>query len=346
MSATSLEQVLDVLCPMHLIIAASGGIVHAGPTAIKLLPKEALNEKHFLDVFQVKRPRAVVQIADIASATGIKLHLELIDPPFTSLKGIVVALPGACHGAEGSVIVNLSFGISIIDGVRDFALTNSDFAATDLAIEMLYLVEAKTAAMDASRRLNITLQGAKITAEEQAFTDTLTGLKNRRALDTTLKRVLSTSNSFAVMQIDLDFFKTVNDTQGHAAGDFVLQRVARIMVEETRDNDTVARVGGDEFTVVLPDVTDEEILRRIGRRIIDRLEQPIVFQGLESRVSASIGTVWVQPGATPTVEQLLSNADIALYASKHAGRAQQTLYTPNLRRAANSQMPPNGTTPQ
>lgn len=323
---------LDVLCPMHLILGSTGHILHAGPTLRKMRTGLGLTGQRFLEVFEVKRPRALTSMADLVSHEPQKLRLKLRAPPHTALKGVLV--PAVDGG--GTMIVNLSFGISILDGVRDFALTNADFAATDLAIEMLYLVEAKTAAMEASYNLNSKLQGAKIAAEEQAFTDTLTGLKNRRALDTVLTRLLGASNSFAVMQIDLDYFKTVNDTLGHAAGDHVLQHVARIMVDETRSHDLVARVGGDEFTVVLPDVRDESILRRVGRRIIERLEVPIPFEGTDCKISASIGTVWIQPGDRPTMEDLLSNADVALYASKHAGRATQTLYTPDLRNAANA----------
>ncbi len=323
--------VLDVLCPMHVVVDATGHVTHAGPTAQKLWPYAPLEGTRFLEVFCVKRPRAISNMHDLTHAADRKLHLEIRNAERTALKGILVPF----DSAGGSIIVNLGFGISVIDGVRDYALTNADFAATDLAIEMLYLVEAKTAAMEASRRLNLRLQGARVAAEEQAYTDTLTGLKNRRALDTVLTRLLSTPSQFAVMHIDLDYFKAVNDTLGHAAGDHVLQLVARIMVEETRASDTVARVGGDEFTVVLPDVHSEKTLRRIGRRIIDRMEEPIPFQGEDCRISASIGTVWVRPENAATMEEVLADADLALYASKHAGRAQQTLYTPALRAAAN-----------
>ncbi|MDF3414231.1 diguanylate cyclase [Sulfitobacter sp. M57] len=333
---------LDVLCPMHLILGPSGHILHAGPTLRKMRKGQGLTGKRFLEVFEVRRPRALHSMTDLVSKEPQKLRLKLRDAPHTALKGVLV--PAVDSG--GTMIVNLSFGISILDGVRDFALTNADFAATDLAIEMLYLIEAKTAAMEASYNLNSKLQGAKIAAEEQAYTDTLTGLKNRRALDTVLTRLLATSNSFAVMHIDLDYFKTVNDTLGHAAGDHVLQYVARIMVDETRSHDLVARVGGDEFTLVLPDVRDEGVLRRVGRRIIQRLEVPIPFEGTECKISASIGTVWIQPGDNPTMEDLLSDADVALYASKHAGRATQTLYTPDLRDAANAIGAPSVRTPR
>jgi diguanylate cyclase (GGDEF)-like protein len=256
--------------------------------------------------------------------------------PVARLKGVVV-----CDG-QGQAIVNLSFGISILDGVRDYALTNADFAATDLAIEMLYLVEAKSAAMEASRKLNLRLQGAKIAAEEQAFTDTLTGLKNRRALDEVLERLLAAKAAFAVMHIDLDYFKAVNDTLGHAAGDHVLQIVAKVMLEETRASDMVARVGGDEFTVILSDVSDIDVLERVGRRIIERIEMPIPFNRTNCEISASIGTVWIQNSKSVTRERVMEDADIALYVSKNEGRARQTMYTPDLRTGANSTAPPKG----
>ena len=323
---------LDTLCPMHLILNSLGHIVHAGPTLLKMRGAHGLIGQRFLDVFEVRRPRALTSIEGLRECGPQKLRLIMRDGPHTALKGILVQ----SGDPAGRIIVNLSFGISVLDGVRDYALTNADFAATDLAIEMLYLVEAKTAAMEASYRLNTRLQGAKIAAEEQAYTDTLTGLKNRRALDTVLNRLLEQGSSFAVMQIDLDFFKTVNDTLGHAAGDFVLQNVARVMVDESRGDDLVARVGGDEFTLVLPDVRSEDILRRVGQRIIDRLEVPMPFQGNDCKISASIGTVWIQPGETATMEEVLADADVALYASKHAGRATQTLYSPELRAAANA----------
>lgn len=329
---------LDVLCPMHVMLNATGHIIHAGPTAQKLRGDVPLIGARFLEIFAVNRPRAITTMDDLRRSRDFKLHLEMRDPPCTALKAVMVPL----NDAHGTLIVNLSFGISIVDGVRDYALSNADFAATDLAIEMLYLIEAKTAAMDESRRLNLRLQGAKIAAEEQAYTDTLTGLKNRRALDTVLTRKVAGHVPFAVMQIDLDYFKTVNDTLGHAAGDHVLQAVARVMVEETRDSDTVARVGGDEFTVVLPDVRSDDILRRVGRRIIDRLEQPIPFNGHECRISASIGTVWIESGKSPTLDELMDDADVALYASKHAGRARQTFYDPVLRNGATAGVVPAG----
>ncbi|WP_322787430.1 diguanylate cyclase domain-containing protein [Sulfitobacter guttiformis] len=328
--------VMDVLCPMHLMLDAQGVITHVGPTTQKLRPDMALVGLPFLEAFTVRRPRGVATLTQLWAAQSLKLHLELAGEPPARLKGVLVP------DGRGAAIVNLSFGISILDGVRDYALTNADFAATDLAIEMLYLVEAKSAAMESSRQLNLRLQGAKVAAEEQAFTDTLTGLKNRRALELLLERLLAANACFAVMHIDLDYFKAVNDTLGHAAGDHVLQVVAGAMIEETRVTDTVARVGGDEFTVILPNVSDIDVLERVGRRIIERIEVPIPFKGQVSKISASIGTVWIQSSNTATRATVMEDADIALYASKKEGRARQTMYTPELRDTANSGLRPKG----
>lgn len=328
-------EVLDVLCPMHLTLDAQGVITHAGPTTQKLQSDMPLVGTPFLEAFAVMRPRGITTLDQLLGVRNIKLHLEVKGTPPARLKGVLVM------DGQGAAIVNLSFGITILDSVRDYALSNADFAATDLAIEMLYLVEANAAAMEASRKLNLRLQGARIVAEEQAYTDTLTGLRNRRALDQTLERLLAVNARFAVMHIDLDYFKAVNDTLGHAAGDHVLQVVATAMLEETRTSDTVARVGGDEFTVILPDVGDIGILHRIGRRIIERIEAPVPFNGQICEISASIGTVWIQGGNSLTREQVMEDADIALYASKNEGRARQTFYTPEMRQGANSVAPPS-----
>ncbi|KPP86033.1 MAG: GGDEF domain protein [Rhodobacteraceae bacterium HLUCCO07] len=318
--------VLDTLCPMHVVLDPSGHVVHAGPTLRKLRPDAPLTGGRFLDRFELRRPRGVTSMADLMASSGIKLHLRFRDTPATGLKGVLMPLPGG-----GGAIVNLSFGISILDAVRDYRLTSGDFAATDLAIEMLYLVEAKSAAMEASRLLNLRLQGAKIAAEEQAFTDTLTGLKNRRALDHVLGRVIAAGVPFALMHVDLDFFKSVNDRLGHAAGDHVLQEVARIMMAATRRGvDTVARTGGDEFVILFEGLTDRAALARVASRIIEEMEKPIPFEGHVCRISASCGTALSSDYDTPEAERIMADADTALYASKRRGRACHTFFSPGL----------------
>jgi len=228
---------------------------------------------------------------------------------------------------NGGMLLNLSFGIGVTEAVRDYGLTSADFAPTDLTVEMLYLVEVKSAVMDELRKLNSRLQGAKVAAEEQAFTDTLTGLKNRRAMDHVLARYIERGERFGLMHLDLDFFKDVNDTLGHAAGDHVLQHVANILVAETRVDDTVIRAGGDEFVIIFPRLTAPSRLNDIAKRIIGKLERPILFNENSCRISASVGTTVSEFYASADAERMLADADIALYASKHGGRARATIFS-------------------
>lgn len=312
------EEMLHNLMPMHAVLDTTGRIRQAGPTLHKL-SEDRLEGARFLDVFEVYRPRAVTGMAQLLLAGGRKLHIRLRKGLRTPLTGILVA------DGRGGAIVNLSFGIKTVDAVRDYALTSTDFAPTDLAIEMLYLVEAKTAAMESSRSLNTKLQGAMVAAEKRAYTDTLTGLHNRRAMDAVLERQVRSGEPFSVMHMDLDFFKQVNDTLGHGAGDHVLRHVARIMTEETRGDDTVARVGGDEFVIVFPNLTARRRLAELATRIVERIERPIPYDNRSCRISVSIGIV-VSDGLHPDPVALIEQADQALYAAKHAGRAQFRFY--------------------
>ncbi|WP_306152788.1 GGDEF domain-containing protein [Roseovarius sp. MMSF_3281] len=324
--------VLDTLCPMHVVLNDTGHVVHAGPTFAKVFPDAPPQGRRFLELLELKRPKLGQSMAELRRAAGGKLHFRLRAEPRTDFKGVLVALPKAGGlGPGGGAIVNLSFGISVMEAVRDFALTSADFAATDLAIEMLYLIEAKSAAMEASRKLNLRLQGAKIAAEEQAFTDTLTGLKNRRALQPVLDRLMESERDFVLMNLDLDYFKSVNDRLGHAAGDHVLQRVARRMVSETRGEDTIIRTGGDEFVLIFAGLTDRHRVAEIAGRLIARLERPIAFGDEECRVSASIGASLSRDYARIDPEQMMKDADLALYAAKDQGRGRHVIYDPALR---------------
>ncbi|WP_299965733.1 GGDEF domain-containing protein [uncultured Roseobacter sp.] len=323
---TPLRDMLDVLCPMNVIVDADGAICNVGPTALRIFGGYSPVKKSFFDVFEVARPRDITCTQSLRAAAGRKLHLHLHASQKRALKAVAVPGPG-----PDEITVNLSFGISVIDAVRAHALTAADFAPTDLAIEMLYLMEAKSAAMEASRGLSRRLQSARAQAEQQALTDTLTGLSNRRGLDAMLAEMLAEGEEFALMHVDLDYFKAVNDTLGHAAGDFVLQRVAEILRSEVRSHDTVARTGGDEFVLLLRQVAEPPILDQIALRMIERLTQPIPFEGEDCQISASAGTTLTSYYEVADAERMITDADLALYASKNAGRARHTFYTEDLR---------------
>jgi diguanylate cyclase (GGDEF)-like protein len=318
------EAAMDRLMPMHLMLNAEGMIVHCGPTLAKLPATQSLVGRNLFDAFDLRRPSGVLAMADLRLQAGEKLQL--------SLRGVERSLPlrGLAQNLNngGGMIVNLSFGIKVVEAVSANALTDGDFAPTDLAVEMMYLVEANTAAMAALGGLAQRLENDKQTAQAMALTDTLTGLRNRRALSMETEVLTRTHTHFALMHIDLDFFKAVNDTYGHAAGDHVLKEVAKVLQRETRAEDTVARVGGDEFVVVFPDMVDTAGLEAVAYRIIEELTVPILFDGHNCRISASIGIALSNQYVQPDPKQMQTDADEALYASKRAGRGQARVFNP------------------
>jgi diguanylate cyclase (GGDEF)-like protein/PAS domain S-box-containing protein len=164
-------------------------------------------------------------------------------------------------------------------------------------------------------------------AEEQiefhAYHDALTGLPNRTFLMDRLSLALAQAGrddrGLAVVFLDLDRFKEVNDSLGHGAGDWLLQAVAGRLKECLREDDTVARVGGDEFVLLLPHVRQAEGAIRIARKILSRMEEPFRFDGQELHVTTSAG-IALYPKDGEDGEALLKNADVAMYRAKELGR--------------------------
>ena len=238
--------------------------------------------------------------------SGQRLGLVLRHAPELPLRGAAVALP---DGA--GVMLDLSLGLSFARAVTAFGLTLSDFSPCDQTIELLYLHEANSATTALSQHLTARLQNAR--AEAQAMTDPLTGLANRRAMDGEVTRALADySDDFGLMQIDLDLFKRVNDSLGHAAGDAVLERVGDVLRQHLRLGDMAARVGGDEFIVLFRDCAAPDDLGRIAKRLISACEVPISYRGQMCTISASIGIASVRAyGQRPSLDQLLADADTA-----------------------------------
>ena len=250
-----------------------------------------------------------------------------------------LTLRGSAQRLEGQegMLINLSWGISIVEAVQRFNLSAADFAPADPSIDMLYLIEVNNAAMAESKRLNERLHGAKLQAEMQALTDPLTGLGNRRSMDNVLSRLVLEGIPFGLMNIDIDYFKQVNDTHGHAAGDRVLQAASDVLKQETRTDDYVARIGGDEFIVAFEGLTEMDKLMGIAERIISGFERPVPLEGATASVSASIGITVSTLYERPDVEMMLDDADSALYQSKREGRSRATfLNRPNLQEPSRS----------
>jgi diguanylate cyclase (GGDEF)-like protein/PAS domain S-box-containing protein len=169
---------------------------------------------------------------------------------------------------------------------------------------------------------------------KQAFYDSLTGLANRALFqdraDHALARLARRGNGLAVLLLDLDGFKLINDSLGHQVGDEVLVTVAKRILKSSRTSDTVARFGGDEFVILLEEDASESTAATVARRILDVLREPFLCQGREVSLGGSIG-IALTSGADPTsTDELLRNADAAMYCAKANGRDRFELFEPSM----------------
>ncbi|MBW8365589.1 MAG: EAL domain-containing protein [Rhizobium sp.] len=182
---------------------------------------------------------------------------------------------------------------------------------------------------------------AEETIQRQANFDPLTQLPNRRLfLDRLGQEIIKSQRAdffLALLLVDLDEFKEVNDTLGHDVGDILLQEAARRIRSCIRDTDTVARLGGDEFTVILADLSDRTHIEDIAQKIIGRMAEPFRLGDEVAYVTASIG-ITVYPGDADDIDTLLKHADQAMYAAKKHGRNRFFYFTASLQVAAQTRL--------
>jgi diguanylate cyclase (GGDEF)-like protein len=165
--------------------------------------------------------------------------------------------------------------------------------------------------------------------QQRAQVDGLTGLSNRDDFRRQLQERLASGQHSALLYIDLDEFKKVNDSAGHEAGDTLLQEVAARLRACARSADTVARLGGDEFAIMLAGPADAARAAETAARVLQAVQAPILVVGAERRVSASIGVALI-PADGNTVDLLLRNADIAMYQAKERGRNGMAFFSPEM----------------
>lgn len=167
----------------------------------------------------------------------------------------------------------------------------------------------------------------------QAYHDALTGLPNRLLFNDRLTMAMAHAKrkeqGLAVLFLDLDHFKNINDSLGHAVGDLLLQKVAERLVRWSRDEDTVARIGGDEFIILLQGADDPDYAVYAARRILASLSRPFLVREHELYATASVG-ITLFPHDGQDTETLISNADLAMYRAKDDGRNNYKLFTPAL----------------
>lgn len=201
-----------------------------------------------------------------------------------------------------------------------------ELVLTTIAVGLL--LSRQYATVVENRRLVVAVAAREQQLQEHAWHDQLTGLANRRLfvdqVTQALARHAEDDRPFAVLFCDLDDFKGVNDTLGHAAGDQLLVQVATRLRSEVRASDTLARLGGDEFAVLVAEGTDPTGL---AERLVSALHKPFVVDDMRLDARISVGVTIVHPGApAPPLSSLLSQADVAMYAAKRAGKGKVERY--------------------
>ena len=240
------------------------------------------------------------------------------------------------NSAEADELTALLRGVGTLNSV-EIELRRSDRRAL-WVIENLVLVGDPATGVVHATVVDISdRKRAEEQIEFHAYHDVLTHLPNRKLFTDRLRHALTRAKRagkpVAVMFIDVDHFKTINDTLGHTAGDELLLEMSRRLRECVRDDDTVARLGGDEFTIILAELRQAEDALTVAQKILEAVQEPLTIAQMPIVVTASIGiSIYPVDGADP--ESLLRNADSAMYRAKEAGRNTYQLCTDEMKRRA------------
>ncbi|MBM2854689.1 MAG: hypothetical protein HW417_1617 [Steroidobacteraceae bacterium] len=251
--------------------------------------------------------------------------MELLAPRFPSLAGPARFLAWIMGVLAVLLFARRAFPTSKADTARPGRAT---YASEALGARLLNSRDA-TNSKDLEEQLR-----------RLAFHDPLTLLANRALFRDRVDHALAVSKrsdrDVAMLFIDLDNFKTINDNFGHSQGDRVLSTTAQRLIQCTRSGDTVARLGGDEFAVLLENLTSQDPVVEIAGRIVTSLKEPFPFLGSDRRVAASIGIAFATPD--DGVEELLRNADVAMYSAKAQGKGRYAIFVAEMPDVANKRL--------
>ena len=251
---------------------------------------------------------------------------------------ILLALIALAIGSIGGALLQRRIVRPIYDLARamDAVTATPDFSvrvSPSGADEIVQLGRGFNAMLAELERHDAAQKSAEEKLQFQALNDALTGLPNRRLLADRLAQLLARaareSRIVALLYIDLDGFKLVNDSLGHLIGDMLLVQVAARLQSRVRQSDTLARLGGDEFTVVLSGLHHRDEAATVAKSLLDAMVAPFVIEGHQLTIGASIGISIFPDNATDAVT-LTQQADSAMYASKRDGRSRATYFTPEL----------------
>ncbi len=268
--------------------------------------------------------------SDLHDLARRQKHLLLVAAMLAVLALIVGGVSGTILQRKISQpIFELAQAMNVVTLHENFAVRVSQ-SGTD---EIIQLGTGFNAMLTELERREAAKRNAEAKLQFQALNDALTGLPNRRLFSDRLSQLFATAQRerqiLALLYIDLDGFKLVNDSLGHAIGDALLVQVATRLEGRVRRSDTLARLGGDEFTVVLGNLHKKEDAAMVAKDLLDGLAAPFVIEGHQLTIGASIG-ISVFPDTAKEASDLMQQADSAMYASKRDGRNRATYFTPEL----------------
>jgi len=323
---------LDAAFPFHIVLDRNLSIIQAG-TSIQRLHQDVMVGSSLAALFDVATPKISGSFHEFVCRPKSLFLLRSLTKPGLVLRGQVL------HDSEADCLIFVgSPWLTQTSAFASLGLTLIDFAASDAVVDYVLLLQNQSSSLTQAEELAEQLHQTAQQLKHQAFHDTLTGLPNRAMLLDHLQRglepVAGRPRHVAVLMLDLDGFKAVNDSYGHSAGDAVLGIIASRLRTVSSEDDMVARFGGDEFAFVLEprglqtDV-DAATALEVANRVLTVLAEPIQLPSCPAitvPLSASIGIAHAH--GTESAEDILRNADLAMYSAKANGKSRYERYAP------------------
>ena len=309
------------LVSIQLSFVASGGLLVALLAAAQAARQGSISARWYL--------LASVPLF-VAVACTVLRNINILPVNFFTLHAVRVSIVFHVFILSYALAQRISATQRERDALQSEAIKTRQELVDTLRRSEQQLESRVTERTEALEQANARLRENERQLKDAAHSDPLTGLANRLLLDVHLQQAIQTARrdktSFALLLIDLDKFKPVNDTYGHAIGDDVLRTVAQRLRKTVREMDTVARLGGDEFVIVLRSVASHSDIEAVASKVTLAIAQPIKVLGVPIEISASVGIALFEPGLI-VLGDLLRRADAAMYEAKKSGGGQHRFFT-------------------
>ena len=332
---------VDKAYPFHLVLDDDLVVVAAG-TSIMQLHDDALLGRRLVDLFKLDTPKVVATFEAFAKQSRALFLLRS-----TTVDGLILRGQMLFDDEARRLVFVGSPWVTETATFASLGLTLDDFAVSDAVVDYVLLLQNQLTSLNEARAMAERLRETANQLSHQAYHDTLTGLVNRTKLVSQLQAAVNRydgESDLAVLMMDLDGFKAVNDSFGHSAGDAVLEIIGKRLESVGRRGDIIARFGGDEFAMVVGasrrrDHDGGATAQQLADRVLAAINEPVSLPsnwGISVPLSVSIGIAHAT--GRETAEELLRNADLAMYAAKGDGKSRHATFTPAMHAASVTRM--------